>query len=137
MQVLAPRVSGNLLAWLGAHPTIGRTFESDPHNRSVRGEERADAHSKFSANIVSFVALYACVGMREAQLEQALSKAVGTGKLFKLRSLRRDFHEPADAYIVRGADLCLQQRRDGRSRGGVISASNPKHPLTQASASFS
>jgi protein-L-isoaspartate(D-aspartate) O-methyltransferase len=61
----------------------------------------------FSANIVSFVAIYSCVGMREAHLEQALSKAMGTGKLFKLRSLRRDFHEPTDTCIVHGADLCF------------------------------
>ena len=61
----------------------------------------------FSANIVSFVAIYSCVGMRDAQLEQALGKAMGTGKLFKLRSLRRDAHEPTDACLVHGADLCF------------------------------
>jgi predicted permease len=37
MQVLAPKVSANLFALLGAHPAMGRTFEGDPHNRSVRG----------------------------------------------------------------------------------------------------
>ena len=67
----------------------------------------------FSANIVSFVAIYSCVGMREAHLEQALSKAMGTGKLFKLLSLRRDFHEPTDACIVHGADLCFSSEEMG------------------------
>ena len=39
MQVLAPKVSGNLFALLGTHPAIGRTFEGDPQNRSVRRED--------------------------------------------------------------------------------------------------
>jgi protein-L-isoaspartate(D-aspartate) O-methyltransferase len=61
----------------------------------------------FSAKIVSFVAIYSCVGMRDAQLEQALGKAMGTGKLFKLRSLRRDVHEPTDACLVHGTHMCF------------------------------
>jgi protein-L-isoaspartate(D-aspartate) O-methyltransferase len=67
----------------------------------------------FSANIVSFVAIYSCVGMRDPQLEQALRGAMGSGKLFKLRSLRRDVHEPTDACIVHGADLCLSSEEMG------------------------
>jgi len=67
----------------------------------------------FSAKIVSFVAIYSCIGMRDAQLEQALGKAMGTGKLFKLRSLRRDVHEPMDACIVHGADLCFSSEEIG------------------------
>ena len=61
----------------------------------------------FSASIVSFVAIYSCVGMRDAQLEQALGKAMGTGKVFKLRSLRCDAHELTDTCLVHGADLCF------------------------------
>lgn len=67
----------------------------------------------FPASIVSFVAIYSCVGMRDAQLEQALGKAMGTGKLFKLRSLRRDVHEPTDACLVHGTDLCLSGEEIG------------------------
>lgn len=61
----------------------------------------------FSARVVSFVAIYSCVGMRDAQLEEALGKAMGSGRLFKLRSLRRDSHEPAETCLVHGANLCL------------------------------
>jgi protein-L-isoaspartate(D-aspartate) O-methyltransferase len=67
----------------------------------------------FPAAIVSFVAIYSCVGMRDAQFEQALGKAMGTGKLFKLRSLRRDAHEPADTCLVHAADLCLSSEELG------------------------
>jgi len=61
----------------------------------------------FSARVVSFVAIYSCVGLRDPQLEQALGKAMGTGKLFKLRSLRRDVHELTDTCLVHGAQMCL------------------------------
>jgi len=39
MQVLAPSVSANLFALLGEHPAIGRTFEGDPGDRAIRGED--------------------------------------------------------------------------------------------------
>ncbi len=67
----------------------------------------------FSARVASFVAIYSCVGMRDAQLEQALGKAMGTGKLFKLRSLRRDVHELTDTCLVHGADLCFSSEEIG------------------------
>lgn len=67
----------------------------------------------FSARVVSFVAIYSCVGMRDAQLEQALGKSMGTGKLFKLRSLRRDAHELTDTCLVHGADLCFSSEELG------------------------
>jgi protein-L-isoaspartate(D-aspartate) O-methyltransferase len=66
----------------------------------------------FSARVASFVAIYSCVGMRDAQLEQALGKAMGTGKLFKLRSLRRDVHELTDTCLMHGADLCFSSEEN-------------------------
>ena len=67
----------------------------------------------FSARVVSIVAIYSCVGMRDTQLEQALGKSMGTGKLFKLRSLRRDAHELTDTCLVHGADLCFSSEEIG------------------------
>jgi protein-L-isoaspartate(D-aspartate) O-methyltransferase len=67
----------------------------------------------FSARVVSIVVIYLCVGMRDPQLEQALGKAMGSGKLFKLRSLRRDVHEPTDTCLMHGADLCLSSAELG------------------------
>jgi protein-L-isoaspartate(D-aspartate) O-methyltransferase len=69
----------------------------------------------FSARVVSLVAIYSCVGLRDAQLEQALGKAMGTGKLFKLRSLRRDVHELADTCLVHGARMCLSSSETSTS----------------------
>lgn len=60
----------------------------------------------FSARVVSVVTIYSCVGMRDAQLEQALGKAMATGNLFKLRSLRLDTHAPTDTCLVHCAYLC-------------------------------
>jgi hypothetical protein len=61
----------------------------------------------FSARVTSFVAIYSCVSMRDPQIEQALGKAMASGKLFRLRSLRRDAHEPADNCVLHGRDFCL------------------------------
>lgn len=62
---------------------------------------------------MSFVAIYSCVGLRDGQMEQALGKAMGTGKLFKLQSLRRDVHELTDTGLVHGADLCFSSEEIG------------------------
>jgi len=67
----------------------------------------------FSARVVSFVAIYSCVGLRNAQLEQALGKALGTGRLFKLRSLRCQAHEPTDTCLMHGAEMCLSSEETG------------------------
>ena len=62
---------------------------------------------------MTLVAIYSCVGMRDPQIEQALGKAMGAGKLFKLRSLRRDVHEPTDTCLMHRADLCLSSAELG------------------------
>lgn len=67
----------------------------------------------FSARVVSLVAIYSCVGMRDPQMEQALGKAMGGGRLFKMRSLRRDVHEPTDACLVHGAAMCFSTHEVG------------------------
>jgi protein-L-isoaspartate(D-aspartate) O-methyltransferase len=69
----------------------------------------------FSAQVVSLVAIYSCVGSRDPQLEQDLGKAMGTGKLFKLRSLRRDVHEPTDTCLVHSAQMCLSSAKASTS----------------------
>jgi len=67
----------------------------------------------FAAKIVSLVAIYSCIGMRDAQLEQALGKALGTGRLFKLRSLRSDVHDPTDSCLVHGPNHCFSSEEVG------------------------
>ena len=61
----------------------------------------------FSARFVTFVAIYSCVSVRDGQLEPLLAKSLTTGTLMKLRSVRRDQHEPCETCAVHGADFCL------------------------------
>jgi protein-L-isoaspartate(D-aspartate) O-methyltransferase len=61
----------------------------------------------FAAQMVSFVAIYSCTSMRNPQLEPLLGKAMQTGALFKLKSLRRDAHDQADTCIVHAPEMCL------------------------------
>jgi len=95
--------SGNLLLPLTVAAGMGMGANL---GKGVMAKITREANG-FSARVASFVAIYSCVGMREAQLEQALGKAMGTGKLFKLRSLRRDIHQLTDTCLMHGADLCF------------------------------
>lgn len=61
----------------------------------------------YSAQIVSFVAIYSCTSVRDPQLEQALGKAIGTGALMKMKTVRRDLHEISDTCAVHGNGFCL------------------------------
>ena len=61
----------------------------------------------FSARVLTFVAIYSCASVRDPQIEPVLAKAMATGTLLKLKSVRRDVHEPADTCVVHGSDLCL------------------------------
>jgi protein-L-isoaspartate(D-aspartate) O-methyltransferase len=70
----------------------------------------------FAAFIFTYVAIYSCEGGRDPQLEPALGKAMSTGTLFKLASVRRELHEPDESCIVHGLTVCL-------SSAGVINSS--------------
>lgn len=63
--------------------------------------------SDFSAQIITPVAIFSCIGMRDAEKEQPLRDAIRAAKLFKMRSLRRDKHEHGDTCIVHSTDMCL------------------------------
>ncbi len=67
----------------------------------------------FSARVTSFVAIYSCSSVRDPQLEPVLGKAMATGALFKMRSLRRDPHELTDTCLLHGADFCLSDAELG------------------------
>ena len=61
----------------------------------------------FSAKMASFVAIYSCTSVRNAQLEPLLGKAMSSGALFKLKSIRPDPHDPSDTCLVHSAGICL------------------------------
>lgn len=63
--------------------------------------------SGYSAQIITYVAIYSCTSVRDPQLEQALGKSFGTGALMKMKSVRRDQHEPAESCAVHGNGFCI------------------------------
>jgi protein-L-isoaspartate(D-aspartate) O-methyltransferase len=71
----------------------------------------------FSARATSFVAIYSCSSLRDPGLEQALGKAMATGALLKMRSLRRDGHEQTDTCLLHGGELCLSKAEVGSFAG--------------------
>jgi len=61
----------------------------------------------FSAQIVSAVAIYSCVGGRDSQIEPLLKKSLASGALLKLKSVRKDAHEPGETCLMHGGEVCL------------------------------
>jgi protein-L-isoaspartate(D-aspartate) O-methyltransferase len=61
----------------------------------------------FSARVVTFVGIYSCASVRDPQLEPLLGKALASGALLKIKSLRRDWHPVAETCVVHGNDLCF------------------------------
>ena len=61
----------------------------------------------FAARVVTFVVIYSCASVRDSQVEPTLGKAMATGALMKMQSVRRDAHAPEDTCIVHGAEVCL------------------------------
>jgi hypothetical protein len=61
----------------------------------------------FSAEMVTPLAIYSCVGGRDPELEAQMRKALATGALLKLKSVRRDAHEPTDTCILHRSDVCV------------------------------
>jgi protein-L-isoaspartate(D-aspartate) O-methyltransferase len=75
--------------------------------RIVREPKADDGTPRFSAGVLTFVAIYHCSGGRDAQLEPALGKAFATGALMKMKSARLDQHEPAEGCLLHRDDVCL------------------------------
>jgi protein-L-isoaspartate(D-aspartate) O-methyltransferase len=61
----------------------------------------------YSAQFVSAVAIYSCVGGRDAALEPLLTKSLTSGALLKLKSVRTDAHEPVETCLVHGGEVCM------------------------------
>jgi protein-L-isoaspartate(D-aspartate) O-methyltransferase len=61
----------------------------------------------FSARIVTSVAIYSCKNARDPEREASLKAVMTSGGLMKMRSVRRDAHEPTDTCVMHGGDVCL------------------------------
>jgi protein-L-isoaspartate(D-aspartate) O-methyltransferase len=61
----------------------------------------------FSVQLVSAVGIYPCTAVRDTQLEPAIKKALSTGTLPKVKSVRCDPHEEGEGCVIHGAGVCL------------------------------
>jgi protein-L-isoaspartate(D-aspartate) O-methyltransferase len=66
---------------------------------------------KLAARAVGLAVIYTCAGAREGERHPALGKAMSSGSLMKIASVRRDCHEPEATCILHGPDLCLSSRQ--------------------------
>ncbi len=63
--------------------------------------------SGYSAAMVTPLAIFSAVSLRDPALEPLMLRALSTGGLLKLKSVRRDAHEPSDTCVLHGAEVCL------------------------------
>jgi protein-L-isoaspartate(D-aspartate) O-methyltransferase len=61
----------------------------------------------YSAEMVSPLAIYSGGSMRDPELEPLMLKALTTGGLLKLKSVRRDAHDPVESCVLHGKKVCL------------------------------
>lgn len=95
--VLPLTVAGVLGVGLGVGPNISTGLMTKVKRK----------HGGFSARVVTPVAIYSCVGLRDPQTEQSLVNAMKSGKLLRMKSLRRDAHEPAENCLLHSDDMCF------------------------------
>ena len=62
---------------------------------------------KFSAEVLTMVGICSCSSLRDEASEALLKKALTTGALLKMKSLRLDTHDATDTCLVHKADVCL------------------------------
>ena len=74
----------------------------------VRREEAGpSSDAKYSARVLTMVAIYSCSGGRDPELEPLVAKVLTDGAWTKLRSVRVDTHEKTDTCILHGNEMCL------------------------------
>lgn len=61
----------------------------------------------YSAEMVTALAIYSGGSMRDPLLEPMMLKALTTGGLMKLKSVRRDAHEQVESCVLHGREVCL------------------------------
>jgi len=93
------RESGRLIApfTMAINPTLGQGIMTKIVRNSVG----------YSAEMVSPVAIFSGGSLRDPALESPMANALRSGGLLKLKSVRRDAHEPADTCVLHTPDVCL------------------------------
>jgi protein-L-isoaspartate(D-aspartate) O-methyltransferase len=64
-------------------------------------------HSGYSAQPITPIAIFSGGNLRDPALEPLVLKALTSGGLFKVTSVRRDAHEPAATCMLHGAGFCF------------------------------
>ena len=65
------------------------------------------AAGRFSAEMLSFIAIYSAIGLRDAAMEGKLGQALRRTSFPNLTRLRREPHEAGDACWLHGEQCCL------------------------------
>jgi len=65
------------------------------------------AGNAYAVETVTVLAIFSGIGMRDPLLEPLMQKALTTGGLFKLKTVRRDPHEATDSCVLHGREVCL------------------------------
>lgn len=60
-----------------------------------------------AARVLTVVGIYSCTSVRDQEMNTALTKALASKGLFKLRSVRTDPHDQAESCLAHRADICL------------------------------
>jgi len=61
----------------------------------------------YSTELVTTLAIFSGGRLRDPELEQQILKGLRSGGLLRLKSVRRDAHEPAETCVVHAQDVCL------------------------------
>jgi protein-L-isoaspartate(D-aspartate) O-methyltransferase len=61
----------------------------------------------YTAEMVSPVAIFSGGNLRDSALEPKMAQALRSGGLLKLKSVRRDTHEPGDTCVLHASEVCL------------------------------
>lgn len=61
----------------------------------------------YSTELVTTLAIFSGVRLRDPALEQQILNGLRSGGLLRLKSVRRDAHEPGETCVVHGQDVCL------------------------------
>jgi protein-L-isoaspartate(D-aspartate) O-methyltransferase len=62
---------------------------------------------RFGARVVTPVAIYSCLSVRDPAMNANLAKALATKALYNLKSVRTDPHQEAESCLAHGTEICL------------------------------
>jgi len=95
------RLSDNGRLVLPFTMAINATLGQGIMTKVVRGR------AGYSAEMVSPVGIFSGGNLRDPALEPEMARALRSGGLLKLKSVRRDTHEPADTCVLHASEVCL------------------------------